>query len=229
LSVVVLLIVLTQKSADYLKVSLEAPGCDMPDWTFRELPMHLGLWRGESTTLDPEIYKATGAKMIVDRLYRDDSQHEISMHTAMFDDPKIGVAHSPMICYQSQGWQKLGMERREVLRLPGNLNLPVSVSKWEHERRGKQIVIYWYQLGEHVLFGRWDLGLKVRWSLAGKPKWPALIKVMMEIPAVEGEDREGVLRDFAEKVAAWENQDAHRYAKGMLGPRPAEGGGSAAR
>ena len=51
------------------------------------------------------------------------------------------------------------------------------------------LVVYWYQLGEHVLFGRWDLGLKVRWALAGKPKWPALIKVMLQIPASEPEDR----------------------------------------
>ena len=79
------------------------------------------------------------------------------------------------------------------------------------------MVVYWYQLGEHVLFGRWDLGIKVRWSLAGKPTWPALIKVMLQIPVLEAEDAKTAILSFAEQVAKWENQAQHRNGKGMLG------------
>ena len=67
------------------------------------------------------------------------------------------------------------------------MTIPVSISTWEYEKKNKKVmVVYWYQIGEHFLFGRWDLGIKIRWSLAGKPKWPALIKVMMEIPIDRG-------------------------------------------
>lgn len=72
------------------------------------------------------------------------------------------------------------------------------------------MVVYWYQLGDHVLFDRWDLGMKIRWSLRGREKWPALIKVMLTIPAADPEAAKPVLLDFAKQLAAWENQPKHQ-------------------
>ena len=68
-----------------------------------------------------------------------------------------------------------------------------------------------------MLFGRWDLGLKVRWSLRGQPKWPALIKVMLQISAPEPEDAKTAILGFAEQVAKWENQPAHRQVPASSG------------
>jgi len=221
--IVAALIPITYGGACLVRTALEPPGVDMPDWTFRELPVQIGNWHGEATKLDPKIALATGATTIVDRAYRDDSGHVISMHTAMFDNPTDGVMHTPLICYRSAGWAKLS-EDRVNLQVFDNLPIPVSVSKWEREGE-KVLVVYWYQLGEHVLFGRWDLGAKVRWSLAGKPKWPALIKVMLQIPAIEGEDTRSSILGFAEQIAKWENQDKHRHGKGMLGTQTGSAGG----
>ena len=89
------------------------------------------------------------------------------------------------------------------------MTIPVSLSTWE-QKGERLLVVYWYQLGEHVLFDRWDLGMKIRWSLRGRPKWPALIKVMLQIPAPDPEEAKPVILDFAKQVAAWENQPKHR-------------------
>jgi EpsI family protein len=213
--IVAALIPLTWWGARILNASLEPPEVDMPDWSFAEMPLQLGNWQGEDAKMDPEIAAATGAQVIVDRAYRDNAGHVINMHTAMFEDPKGGVYHSPLNCYRSQGWEKLS-ETRIDLQINDELSLPVSLTTWEHGGE-KKVVVYWYQLGKHVLFGRWDLGIKVRWSLAGKPKWPVLIKVMMEIPMSDADDSKTTILDFAEKVAKWENQPSHRYGKGMLG------------
>jgi EpsI family protein len=227
--IVAALIPLTYGGARLVDAALESPGCDMPDWKFSDMPKKLGDWHGEDSTLDAETALATGATIIVNRVYHDDSQHFIALHTAMFDDPAAGVKHSPLICYLSAGWQKLSQTRAN-LRISDELTIPVNVSKWEKEKEGRKVlVVYWYQLGEHVLFSRWDLGIKVRWSLAGKPKWPALIKVMLEIPIIEGEDRQSTALSFAELVAKWENQPEHRNGKGMLGTQTgAVDGGTAA-
>ena len=230
LCIVTVLIGLTYWGANWVQASLEPPGADMPDWTFHDLPIRLGDWVGEDTTMDPRIAVKTGAKIIVDRAYHDDSGHVISMHTAVSDNPN-GVLHSPLVCYQAAGWVKLS-ESRKVLQLhlsdKSELPLPVSVSKWENEKDSRKVmVVYWFQLGDHFLFGRWDLGMKIRWSLAGRKKWPVLIKVMMEIPIVEGEDVQSTALAFVEQVAAWENQPAHRNGKGMVGVRSGGSGGSA--
>ena len=100
-------------------------------------------------------------------------------------------------------------ETRENLPVSDGLTIPVSLTTWEREGE-RVMVVYWYQLGEHVLFGRWDLGWKVRWSLRGQPKWPALIKVMLQISAPEPEDAKTTILGFAEQVAKWENQPEHR-------------------
>lgn len=213
--VVAVLLPLTYGGACLLKTALVPPGTDMPDWTFRDMPKQFGDWRGEDATLDPKIALATGAKIIVDRTYRDGSGSTISMHTAMFDNPAEGVMHSPLNCYRNSGWERSELETRDM-QISDDLAIPVSISVF---RRGQEkvAVAYWYQLGEHVLFGRLDLGVKVRWSLAGKPKWPALIKVMLSVSAIDSDDAKSTVFGFAEQVAKWENQPKHRNGKGMLG------------
>jgi EpsI family protein len=203
---------------------LDVPEVDMPDWTFRELPMRIGDWHGEEANMDPKTILATGAQTVVNRAYRDEAGHLVSIHTAMFNNPADGVIHSPMVCYRAAGWEKLG-ESKSSLQVSDKLAIPISISTWELQGK-KVIVVYWYQLGNHVLFGRWDLGLKVRWSLAGKPKWPALIKVMLQIPVDEGKEPKSAILSLAKEVAKWENKDAHRNAKGMLGvPKDSSDGG----
>jgi EpsI family protein len=126
----------------------------------------------------------------------------------MFKSPEAGVYHSPLNCYRSQGWQ-LMKETRENLPISDGLIVPVSLTTWEREGE-RVMVVYWYQIGEHVLFGRWDLGWKVRWSLRGRPKWPALVKVMLQMSAPEVEDAKTTILGFAEQVAKWENQPERR-------------------
>ena len=85
----------------------------MPDWTFHEMPMQLGDWRGKEAKMDPKLAVRTGAKLdtIIDRTYRDDLGHVVVMHAAMFDNPAAGVIHSPLVCYRAAGWKKLSEKR----------------------------------------------------------------------------------------------------------------------
>lgn len=180
----------------------------MPSWTFDEMPLNLANWRGEPTKMDPEIAVATGADRIVNRAYKDDLGHVVAVHTAVFKSADAGVYHSPLNCYQSQGWQQI-KRTTERLQLADGLTIPVSVSTWERDQ-DRVIVIYWYQLGEHVLFGRADFGLRVRWSLRNRPKWPAMIKVMLQIPATDLDDAKSAILSFAREIATWENLPEHR-------------------
>jgi hypothetical protein len=224
--IVAVLILLTSLGANWINASLQSPGTEMPAWTFHDLPKQLGGWRGEDSKMDPVIAEKTGANLdtIIERVYRDNVGHNIAMHAATFDNPAAGVIHSPLICYASAGWKKLSETGNhlqlstKLTGLPDELTIPVSISTWENERDNKKVVVvYWYQLGKYFLFGRLDLGIKIRWALAGKQQWPALIKVMMEMPIMEGEDPNLPVLDFAEQVAVWENQSSHRCGKGMLG------------
>ena len=44
-----------------LNAGLEPPGVEMPDWTFKDMPLELGQWHGRPTEMDPKIALATEA------------------------------------------------------------------------------------------------------------------------------------------------------------------------
>jgi EpsI family protein len=190
-----------------VQAAVKAPEAVFPDWTFGEMPYQLGAWQGEDTKMDPVVARGTGADIIVDRLYRNEAGVSVSIHTAMFKDPTDGMFHTPLSCYRAAGWQKL-KESQENLVLSEDLTIPVLLVTWEKDGE-RIIVVYWYQLGEHVLFDRWAMG-NLRPVLRGKSKWPALIKVMMQIPAPDVDDAKSQVLALAEHVAKWENQPQHR-------------------
>ena len=145
--------------------------------------------------------------MIVNRIYRDEAAHGISLHTASFCDPADGVFHSPLNCYRLSGWRKLG-ESRETVKVADDLSIAVSLTRWEKEDE-KILVAYWYQLGEHVLYDRLDLG-GIRWAMRGQPTWPVLIKVMVQLPMTDFDETKTLGLGFIQQFAAWRNQPEHR-------------------
>ena len=205
---VVVGIILTASGISHLlRAAAEPPEVVVPDWSVHDLPMQLGKWHGEDTEMDPKIAAATGAFAIANRIYRDGAGRAVSMHSAMFEDPAEGVYHSPLNCYRANGWVKLN-ETQEDMKVFEDLTIPISVTTWEKDNQ-KIVVAYWYQLGQHILYGRLDLGT-VRWSLRGQPQWPALIKVMLQAPMLASEDSKETLIGFGKKLSEWLNSPEHR-------------------
>jgi EpsI family protein len=216
LIVVVMLLAVMSGGTYLVRASLKPPKVQMPDKDFAQLPLQLGGWQGKNVDLDPKIFETIGADLIVNRSYRDTAQHVISAHLAVFTDPDTGVYHSPMNCYRSDGWQK-GSEDVLQLRLGDQPGIEGNLTTWEKGGRAV-VVLYWYQVGEHVLFDRFDMG-RVRWALRGQETWPALVKVLMETQGSGDLDRDKArLRDLAERVYQWINQPAGEPAF----QRPAE-------
>ena len=207
LYVVAAIVVAVYAVSRLVQAEADPPDVEMPNWTFRELPLQLGDWHGEDFQMDPKIAVATGAEVIVDRIYRDEQKHTISLHTAMFSNPADGVLHSPLNCYPGNGWTKLS-ETRDNVQVSGESTIAVSLTTWEKE--GDQLmVVYWYQLGNQVLYSRFDLG-SIRVKMWDQPKWPALVKVMVQIPIAEPEDTKSIILGFSEQVAQWLNQPEHQ-------------------
>jgi EpsI family protein len=139
----------------------ETPPVVLPNWKVQDLPKQLGEWKGEDAELDKRLFEAEGAHSVVERQYRNDSGMVVSLHLAMFDNPTEGIWHNPISCYTTGGWTPL-----EITRVPINEDVEngdkIALSTWE-KSGVTTIVGYWFQLGEHRLYGRWDMGFSVRW------------------------------------------------------------------
>jgi EpsI family protein len=179
-----------------------------PDWSLRDLPYRLGDWEGTDAKLDPKIAAATGAATIVNRTYRGPLGQTVALHSAMFLKPLDGVYHSPMNCYAAAGFRQL-TETNENLKVSAEFTVSAKLVTWE--KGTERIVVgYWYQLGNHVLYDRLDLGARIHWQMRGRPTWPVLFKVMVQTSVTDADRANAVLRDFLEEMAKWLNQPEHQ-------------------
>lgn len=187
------------------RASVKAPEVVFPSWSLNDLPLRLGPWSGERTELDPRIVRATQAAVVADRLYRDGNRQPATVHTAMYRDHAAGVYHTPVNCYRAAGWRSVE-EVQDKVAIDNDREIAIKVSTWERE--GDQIlVVYWYELGEHVLFDRFGLGTLRLTSMRGLSTWPPLIKVMLQVPASDPKAARARVLDLAERIARW----LHRF------------------
>jgi hypothetical protein len=80
-----------------------------------ELPMVLGDWRGEATTLDPKIARRTGATSLITRRYVD-QRTGATLEAIILYGPSTEVyGHVPEVCYLAAGYEKAaGPDSRKV-------------------------------------------------------------------------------------------------------------------
>ena len=198
---------------------IQVPEVILPDWNILDLPKQLDEWKGEDVKLDQRLFQATGAHSILERQYRDDSGMVISIHLALFANPTEGIWHNPMSCYVSAGWNLLS-STKEPISETDETSDKISVCTWEKSGE-KALVGHWYQLGEHRLYSRIDLGA-VRWEMKGRKTWPALIKILISTNAgIKPEDTQAKMINFANLVHRWLNQPQHQTKDQSADPEPA--------
>lgn len=186
-----------------LRHGMNPQNVQMPDRSFEELPMRFAEWQGEPTELDPKIFDFIGAEVVVNRNYESVQGKQISVHTAVFTNYGSGAFHNPANCYRSSGWLLLDNSILD-LQLADGSTATVSLMTWS--RNGERVmVVYWYQLGEHMILSRLDLG-KARVALRGSEVWPPLVKVLMQTSANDPEAARLRLKTLAEDIYNWINE-----------------------
>jgi EpsI family protein len=179
-----------------------------PQMTIQEMPKKFGPWTGEDSTLDPEVFKAIGAKEAIDRIYRDKAGAEVTLHSAVFLEYGVqGVPHPPDICYPSAGYH---INDSKVIDLIEGEPPDGKESKGTHPARlltfekDSRIVycLYWYQFGDATVY---DGGAQRKLILGfrGQTTWPPLIKVMLQTSANTPEEAQRRLLDLAAPAFAW--------------------------
>ncbi len=178
------------------------------EMTPHDLPLTLGEWTGQHVTTDSEVFKATGAKMVLDRSYRDDRGHAVSLHIAVFDKLLFGASgppHLPEVCYPGAGWQ-LGEPKFIALGDAGTTDN--SAKLMPAEKGGETaLVLYWYQIDGKAYFSG-DTQRQIVHGWRGRPTRPPIVKVLLQTSAANADKAEKSLTSFATEVFKW-TRDFH--------------------
>lgn len=163
-----------------------------------------GTWEGKPTKLEDEMFDESEVSVAESRLYTKEGR-AMKFFLAEYDQPRAGLYHNPMNCYNSQGFTLVGRAERRPLKTPNRPDTEISLTTWTRKREtGPETVIvaYWYEIGDHTMYERSDL-LRTQIAMFGKSKWPMMFKVLLEMPAGEPEQTKSDLMGMAQAAREW--------------------------
>jgi len=116
-----------------------------PRQPLEKLPLHIGQWVGQETSLSAEVLKVLGDGEFLLRIYR--SVHEqahIDLFVAFFPSQRAGdTIHSPQNCLPGAGWEPVESAR---VALPSADGSTAIVNRYVIAKGlDRQLVLYWYQ------------------------------------------------------------------------------------
>jgi EpsI family protein len=163
-----------------------------------------GEWVGKDEKLDDQEFNYAQLDNYVSRVYANRDNRTISLLLGQYNRPSSGLYHNPFNCYHTHGFA-LKEDGFRPLTASNRPDTKLSMSTWEKEGR-RFVVVYWYELGDHTMFERDDLApwKSTLWAMRGKPKWPAMFKVLIQAPATGDLDQaKADVLDMAKVVREW--------------------------
>ena len=78
-----------------------------PSFDLNEIPMTLGVWKGETTKIDPNIARGTGADIVVTRRYVNQDTG-VAVDMILLFGPAVNMfIHLPELCYPAAGFSQV--------------------------------------------------------------------------------------------------------------------------
>jgi EpsI family protein len=174
----------------------------VPQLKLDEMPKTFGGWKGDDTPLDPQVFQAIGAKMAINRRYKD-KLASVELHSDVFLNYSVRILHPPELCYSSNGFTVNDGETVE-LNATGEGSHPARFLPMDRDG-ARTYCLYWYQVGD-TTFWTGDDQRRVVLSFRGRATWPPMLKVMLQTEAASRDEAQGRLKDLAAQVYAWTRQ-----------------------
>jgi EpsI family protein len=136
-----------------------------------------------------------------DYLFRSYSNNNsiVSLYVGYYrTSDKLGAVHSPLVCYQGQGWEISAPKKNDVRSKSGIVNAETLIA-----RKGQQqeLIVYWYQASDMTSRGTFWQKINNFWAqIKSKSEANAFIRVSVSIKEENISDAsivaERFIRDF---------------------------------
>lgn len=170
------------------QVSLSQSLGEIKNWRLvKQIPMDATI----QTALDLDDY--------VFQSYTNGNQ-EVTLYIGYYHSAKkVGAAHSPLVCFQGQGWTLSGLDKGEY-HLKGSSNLSISYAAMTAERQANQeLIVYWFQTNAVSSPDTLTQKLQMVWDkFRGKGESNAFVRISARIDEVAPEATRKRIFDFIE-------------------------------
>jgi EpsI family protein len=178
--------------------------CASIQTNLQDLPTSLGGWNGKDAPVDPELFRAVGARMLVDRLYHGPRGQAVTVQTAAFDVQQLSslkiLPHQPDVCYTSSGWE---ITNTKFVSLDEAEASDSAAAILTLGREGQICyVLYWYQIeGDAYCTPYQQRQIMLGWR--GRSARPPILKVMLQTTAANADEAEKTLLSLATEIYKW--------------------------
>ena len=172
-----------------------------------KLPMKLGDWQGEDKELDPKTFDRTAADVAVNREYRDNEGHVVTVLLALYrTDPDAGVYHAPTNCYRSNGWRLTDESTTERVPLSKTASQRVHLTTWEKQN---DTILVMFPVSDGRLHPLRPLGLVVGLlAMRGRELTPPMVKILLQTQTPHHNEfySKARIQEMAARIQRWLNQ-----------------------
>ncbi len=154
------------------------------------LPQSIGQWVGHDITMNEKARKLIQPDAMVFRNYQYDNQ-SINLYLGCYGNmDRSDLAHSPLVCYQGQGWTIIG-QTETSLALPAN-RTNINLNRLIIEKGGsREMVFFWFQTKGYLTAQLGNMRARLLWmKLKGGSSANCFIRVSTVINgSAQGEEQ----------------------------------------
>lgn len=164
--------------------------------TFATFPTTLGQWKGEPSSLGPDVRRVLGFSDYIISDYARPNGHPVNLYVAYYASQRSGVSpHSPSVCIPGNGWRITEFERTHY-RL-NHVSIPINRAIITRNS-DKELVYYWYdERGRNIANEYWSKLLLLHDAILKNRTDGALIRFITAIyPGESVHDAERRLHAF---------------------------------
>jgi EpsI family protein len=125
---------------------------------------------------------------------------EVTLYIGYYHSAKkVGAAHSPLVCFQGQGWTLSGLDEGEY-RLGNASNLSISYAAMIAERHSeRELIVYWFQTNAVASASTLTQKMLMVWDrFHGKGEENAFVRISTPINEASPENARKRIFDFIE-------------------------------
>ena len=165
-------------------------------FNIHNFPKTIANWTSEELSITDDEYAILETKNAFVRRYKNPGGKEVYLYI-VYSQFNRKVAHPPEICYSGSGISIINNVRE--LFLIQNFPQPIAANRLLLEKENfQQFSYYWFKVGDIFTPNYWKQQLLIaRYSLMGKNKGSALIRLSVDIKEGGKDDAVSTAKEFA--------------------------------